>query len=118
MHKDAIVSNNIAEPNDADYLFSAKVMLMGVPPITEIYRKCFAMAEEKDRDEREFVHPTRLINFLVGMRAKNETMAIGGPWSKSLDGENPMTDNSVLIKTAIRNCKLLTGIDLSHCTQW
>ena len=32
------------------------------------------------------VHPTRVIQFLVGVRGKNETMAIGGPWSPSLDG--------------------------------
>jgi DBC1 len=65
------------------------------------------------------VHPTRLINFLVGVRGKTkETMAIGGPWSPSLDGPNPDKDPSVLIKTAIRTCKALTGVDLSSCTQW
>lgn len=91
-------------------------MLMGVPPIAEFYRKCFALAEEKERDD--FVHPTRLINFLVGVIGKNETMAIGGPWSPSRDGSNPAGDPSVLIRTAIRTCKSLTGIDLSGCTQW
>lgn len=45
-------------------------------------------------------------------------MAIGGPWSPSLDGENPDKDPRVLVKTAIRACKALTGIDLSGCTQW
>lgn len=85
---------------------------------TEIYSKCFAKAEDKDSGDRDFVHPTRLMNFLVGVRGKNETMAIGGPWSKELDGENPESDNSVLIRTAIRSCKALTGIDLSNCTQW
>lgn len=96
---------------------------MSVPVMDEIYSKCCSIAEDmgrKDRDseERDFVHPTRLINFLVGLRGKNETMAIGGPWSPSLDGENPDKDPSVLIKTAIRTCKALTGIDLSNCTQW
>ena len=64
------------------------------------------------------VHPTRAIQFLVGSRGKNETLAIGGPWSPSLDGPNPDTDPSVLIRTAIRVCRALTGIDLSNCTQW
>ena len=64
------------------------------------------------------VHPTRAIQFLVGTRGKNETLAIGGPWSPSLDGPNPESDPSVLIKTAIRVCRALTGIDLSNCTQW
>ncbi|RXM30670.1 Cell division cycle and apoptosis regulator protein 1 [Acipenser ruthenus] len=56
--------------------------------------------------------------FLVGMKGKDEAMAIGGHWSPSLDGANPEKDPSVLIKTAIRSCKALTGIDLSLCTQW
>lgn len=82
----------VLDPPDADYLFSAKVMLMATPAITEIYKKCFARAEDMDTeklddDERDFKHPTRLISFLVGLRGKNETMAIGGAWSKKLDGE-------------------------------
>jgi hypothetical protein len=98
-------------------------MLMSMPTMEEIFRKCCALAEDKDTkdssdDTRDFVHPTRLVNFLVGLRGKNETMAVGGPWSPSLDGSNPEKDPSVLIKTAIRTCQALTGIDLSHCTQW
>lgn len=101
----------VLDPPDADYTYSAKgkmivqpnilsnkrltnvffaVMLMASPPIEEMYKKCFAKAEDLnvDKDEdREFFHPTRLISFLVGLRGKNETMAIGGPWSKKLDGE-------------------------------
>ncbi|XP_017775351.1 PREDICTED: cell division cycle and apoptosis regulator protein 1-like [Nicrophorus vespilloides] len=126
MHKDVdpvLENESVLEPPDADYLFSAKVMLMSVPGMDEMYQKCCAMAEDKDRrdrdsEERDYIHPTRLINFLVGLRGKNETMAIGGPWSASLDGENPDKDPSVLIKTAIRTCKALTGIDLSNCTKW
>lgn len=89
---------------------------MGVPPMNEFYRKCFASADEKERDD--LIHPTRLINFLIGVLGKSETMAIGGHHSPSLDGLNPEKDPSVLIKTAIRTCKALTGIDLSPCTQW
>ncbi|KAF4532791.1 hypothetical protein B566_EDAN003573 [Ephemera danica] len=48
----------------------------------------------------------------------NETMAIGGPWSPSLDGPNPDKDPAILIRTAIRTCKALTGVDLSPCTSW
>lgn len=82
----------VLDPPDADYLYSAKVMLMSTPAIQDIYKKCFSRAEDVDAEkvddvERDFLHPTRLINFLVGLRGKNETMAIGGAWSKKLDGE-------------------------------
>ncbi|XP_011643482.1 cell division cycle and apoptosis regulator protein 1-like isoform X1 [Pogonomyrmex barbatus] len=120
MHKDVDPCNEntvILEPSDADYLFSAKVMLISMPAMEEIYKRCCGVSEDRDPD-RDYVHPTRLINFLVGLRGKNETMAIGGPWSPSLDGPNPEKDPSVLIKTAVRTCKALTGIDLSSCTQW
>jgi hypothetical protein len=85
-------SEAVLDPPDADYLYSAKVMLMATPALMEIYKKCLAKAEDVDaekveEDEREFKHPTRLISFLVGLRGKNETMAIGGAWSKKLDGE-------------------------------
>lgn len=94
-----------------------------MPTLEDVYKKCcWLEKEEKEKkesaEERDFIHPTRLINFLVGLRGKNETMAIGGPWSPSLDGPNPESDPSVLIKTAIRACKAHTGIDLSNCTQW
>ncbi|XP_073831168.1 cell division cycle and apoptosis regulator protein 1-like [Musca autumnalis] len=104
------------EPDDADYVYSAKVMLLSLPPIAEIYRKCFENNEE-DLDHQP-IHLSRIANFLVGLKGSKEPMAIGGPWSPSLDGENPDTDPSVLIRTAIRTCKALTNIDLSNCTQW
>ena len=92
-------------------------MLISMPAMEEIYKRCCGVSEDRDPD-RDYVHPTRLINFLVGLRGKNETMAIGGPWSPSLDGLNPEKDPSVLIRTAVRTCTALTGIDLSSCTQW
>lgn len=106
-----------ADPSDANYMYSAKVMLLSLPTMAELYEKCF----ENDDDGaayNEGTHPSRLISFLVGIRGRNEPMAIGGPWSPSLDGENPEKDPSVLIRTAIRTCRTLTGIDLSNCTQW
>ncbi|KAL7021308.1 hypothetical protein ACKWTF_011834 [Chironomus riparius] len=116
---DETIAECVLDPSDADYSWSAKVMLLSMPAISDIYKKCIVRAEDSDKhDDADFIHPSRLINFLVGVRGKNETMAIGGPWSKKLDGENPENDPSVLIRTAIRTCKGLTGIDLSKCTQW
>uniref|UniRef100_A0A672L9Z6 Cell division cycle and apoptosis regulator protein 1 n=1 Tax=Sinocyclocheilus grahami TaxID=75366 RepID=A0A672L9Z6_SINGR len=86
--------------------------------LDELYHKSCALAEDPPELRDSFQHPARLIKFLVGMRGKDEAMAIGGHWSPSLDGANPENDASVLIKTAIRCCKALTGIDLSLCTQW
>ncbi|XP_073942945.1 cell division cycle and apoptosis regulator protein 1-like isoform X2 [Choristoneura fumiferana] len=112
----------VLEPPDADYRFSAKVMLISMPTLESLYQKC-GLTKVDDKDKRSSsktpLHPTRLIKFLVGQKGKGgENFAIGGPWSPSQDGENPQSDPSVLVKTAIRTCKALTGIDLSNCTQW
>lgn len=93
-------------------------MLLSCPVLEELYHKSCAMAQDPIELQETFVHPTRLIHFLVGQKGKNETMAIGGPWSPALDGVNPEEDPKVLIKTAIRTTQALTGIDLSACTQW
>lgn len=117
-------NDTVLEPPDADYRFSAKVMLMSMPTLEALYQKCgLTKLEKEEKDKRPnnktALHPTRLIKFLVGQKGKGgENFAIGGPWSPSLDGENPQTDPKVLVKTAIRTCKALTGIDLSSCTQW
>ncbi|CAB3238909.1 unnamed protein product [Arctia plantaginis] len=111
----------VLEPPDADYRFSAKVMLISMPTLESLYQKCgLTKVDEKDkRSTKTPLHPTRLIKFLVGQKGKGgENFAIGGPWSPSLDGENPQSDPKVLVKTAIRTCKSLTGIDLSSCAQW
>ncbi|XP_038629415.1 cell division cycle and apoptosis regulator protein 1 isoform X1 [Scyliorhinus canicula] len=108
----------VLDPPDADHLYSAKVMLLASPGMDELFHKSCALAEDSQEIREGFQHPARLIKFLVGMKGKDEAMAIGGHWSPSLDGPNPETDPSVLIRTAIRCCKALTSIDLSGCTQW
>jgi len=120
MHKDVNPLGGVdtLEPTDADHLFSAKVMLLASPTDEELFKKSCCLAEDMPDAMDNFQHPTRLINFLVGTRGKNEPMAIGGPWSPSLDGPNPQANPLVLIKTAVRTTKALTGIDLSNCTQW
>ncbi|XP_042192599.1 cell division cycle and apoptosis regulator protein 1 isoform X3 [Callorhinchus milii] len=106
------------DPPDADHLYSAKVMLLASPGMDELFHKSCALAEDTQEIREGFQHPARLVKFLVGMKGKDEAMAIGGHWSPSLDGLNPEQEPSVLIRTAIRCCKTLTGIDLSGCTQW
>lgn len=106
----------LLEPADADYTYSAKVMLLSSPPLGELYRRTCRLAEDKECSNDDQAY--RLIQFLVGAKGRNDLMALGGPWSPSLDGENPAEDPQVLINTAIRHCRGLTGIDLSQCTQW
>ncbi|KAK3887369.1 hypothetical protein Pcinc_008487 [Petrolisthes cinctipes] len=114
-----VVENDaVYDPPDANHSFAAKVMLMSVPALDDIFRRSCALSEDPSDVRECFVHPTRLINFMVGLKGKNETMAIGGYWSPSLDGANPERDPSVLIRTAIRTCRSLTGIDLAGCTTW
>ncbi|KAA0194922.1 hypothetical protein HAZT_HAZT005352 [Hyalella azteca] len=113
MHKDvdSVLPNDaIYDPPDASHSFSAKNSFIN-------YAEWYTLEDTSDSRDA-YVHPTRLINFCVGLRGKSETMAIGGYWSPSLDGPNPDKDPSVLIKTAIRTCLALTGIDLSPCTTW
>ncbi|XP_054708113.1 cell division cycle and apoptosis regulator protein 1-like [Uloborus diversus] len=108
----------VLDAPDADYSYSAKVMLMSSPALGEIFHKSCSLAEDGEDSRENHVHPARLLQFLVGLRGKNETVAIGGPWSPSLDGPDPDKDPSTLVRTAIRTCRALTGIDLGKCIQW
>ncbi|CAL8100479.1 unnamed protein product [Calicophoron daubneyi] len=107
---------SLLNPPDADYSYSARVMLMACPQLAELYKNTCRMADDANGTDK--VPPGKNIHFLVGGRAKSETMAIGGPWSPSLDGSDPAADPKTLINTAIRTFKGYTGLDLSSCTEW
>lgn len=109
--------NEEAEPTDANYIYSAKVMLINSPDTGEII-KAVCDGDSDITDNNQYKTLNKTLHFLVGSKGKNEPMAIGGPWSASLDGQNPDEDPKVLINTAIRTCKQLTGIDLSPCKEW
>ncbi|XP_072409944.1 cell division cycle and apoptosis regulator protein 1-like isoform X2 [Chiloscyllium punctatum] len=106
------------EPADADSTYSAKVILLQCPDLQKLYSQACTLAEVPKETADVPQHPNKLIKFLVGMKGKEEAVLIGGSWSPSLDGLCPEKDPRVLIKTAIRTTKSLTGIDLSACTQW
>lgn len=108
----------VLDPPDVDFTYSAKVMLLSAPALEELYQQACALAEESEESRSNSIHPARILSFLVGLKGKSETVALGGPWSPSLDGANPGSDPRVLIRTAVRTCRALTGIDLSACTQW
>ncbi|XP_029442424.1 cell cycle and apoptosis regulator protein 2 [Rhinatrema bivittatum] len=104
-------------PQDADPAFSAKVLLVSAPGLEEFYRNCLLYIEDPDGWNENLEHPSKQIKFLLGRKGE-EAVAIGGEWSSSLDGADPERDPLVLIRTAIRCTKALTGIDLSRCTNW
>ncbi|XP_039210222.1 cell cycle and apoptosis regulator protein 2 [Crotalus tigris] len=106
-----------AEPEDANPAFSAKVLLLSSPGIEEFYRNCLLYIEEPS-DQREIPeHPTKQIKFLLEKKA-DELVLLGGEWSPSLDGPDPATSPTVLIRTAVRCVKAQIGLDLSTCTKW
>jgi hypothetical protein len=92
-------------------------MLLAMPSMSELIKRCCSLAEDNWKEDR-YEHPSKVIQFLVGSKGKHELMALGGPWSPSLDGPDPATNKQTLINTAIRTVKALTGLDLSPCTQW
>ena len=94
------------------------MVLLASPTLEDLYHRSCGLAEETGEVKDSLQHSTRIIQFLVGLKGKNEPMAIGGPWSPSLDGQNPDKDPTVLIRTAIRTTQALTGINLSNCTHW
>jgi hypothetical protein len=93
-------------------------MLLAMPSQNELYKRSCSFAEDAGMKENRYEHPAKILQFLVGSKGKHELMALGGPWSPSLDGPNPGTNIQTLINCAVRNVQALTGIDLSGCTQW
>lgn len=73
-------------------------MLLASPGLEDLYEKTCNFVETGSREREELVHPTRALKFLVGLKEKREMMALGGPWSPSLDGAGPGTDPSTLIR--------------------
>ena len=64
-------------------------------------------------------HLSRELRFLVSKYGtQGELGLIGGSWSALEDGGDPSVDDAVLILTAIRWTRILTGIDLSACQRW
>ena len=48
--------------------FWLQVMLLASPPMEELYHKTCALAEDPTDVKEGHQHPTRLINFLVGLK--------------------------------------------------
>ncbi|KAL3110206.1 hypothetical protein niasHT_015809 [Heterodera trifolii] len=108
----------LENPPDADSRFVVKVLLISHPGLTALRRKLSGLMPDGSIDESTETQPlSKSIQILVGYRGKGEFMCIGGAWSPSLDGTNPLDPQS-MVNTAIRTTLSLTGIDLSRCAKW
>uniref|UniRef100_A0A915DRH7 DBC1/CARP1 catalytically inactive NUDIX hydrolase domain-containing protein n=1 Tax=Ditylenchus dipsaci TaxID=166011 RepID=A0A915DRH7_9BILA len=90
-------------PPDADARYVVKVLLFAHPVSLPFAKKYMVFC--------------RMEALTIGTRGKSELMGIGGAWSPSLDGENPM-DPQTLVNTAVRTTRSLVGVDLSSCSKW
>jgi hypothetical protein len=105
-------------PDDADSSYIVKVLLLTHPGVTALRQKVTGLLADGSIDESLDVQTIfKVLHFVVGMRGKGEVMGIGGAWSPSLDGSDPL-DPQTLINTAVRTTKAMTGVDLSNCPKW
>nr|CDS31689.1 p30 dbc protein [Hymenolepis microstoma] len=107
---------NALSVSDADYSYSVRILPIASPELGELYKQTFRAADEKVDVEK--VSAIKNIHFILGGKSKMDTLAIGGPWSPSLDGPDPESNPKTLINTAIRTFKGFTGVDLSSVTEW
>uniref|UniRef100_A0A914Z9H8 SAP domain-containing protein n=1 Tax=Panagrolaimus superbus TaxID=310955 RepID=A0A914Z9H8_9BILA len=124
VHKDVDIPvgtyppEELESPGDEDNRFIVRTLLLSHSGIADIRKKVFGLLPDGSIDENaETVPFNKAIQFLTGIRGRNEVMAIGGAYSPSKDGENPL-DLPTLIKTAVRSTRELTGVDLSTCPTW
>lgn len=105
-------------PEDADSRYIVKVLLLAHPGAIDIRKKVTGLMADGSIDENVDVQNVfKVLQFVTGNRGKNEVMGIGGAYSPSLDGPNPL-DPQTLIKTAVRTTLAMTGVDLSNCSTW
>lgn len=92
----------------SNVVYCAKVMLFSGSKLTP----------SKSAPPTKSTHLSTQLQFIVGRKDRSELFCIGGAWSKELDGGDPASNSSVLIRTAIRTFRDFTGHDLSYCQQW
>ncbi|XP_039136315.1 protein SHORT ROOT IN SALT MEDIUM 1 isoform X1 [Dioscorea cayenensis subsp. rotundata] len=92
--------------------WNAKVILMSGVSSGALEGLC----SEKTPVDRA-IHMKNILKFAV-LKKEQSFLAIGGPWSASIDGGDPSVDESSLIRTAIRCVKEIIQLDLHNCVQW
>eukprot|EP00898_Chlorokybus_atmophyticus_P007829 jgi/Chlat1/8047/Chrsp73S00601 len=105
-------------------VWNVKVMLL-----TGVSNEALASISQEPAPGGSPLHIGGLLRFLTvrfepldpsDSKAKRNPVigAIGGSWSAELDGGDPATEQSALVRTAIRTTKDQTQIDLSGCRTW
>lgn len=124
LHKDVSVPEDIIPPedllpaSDEDQRFSVRTLLLSHNGIVDFNKKVFGLLPDGSIDENNENQPfNKGIQFLTGVRGRSEFMALGGAWSPSKDGPNPL-DLPTQINTATRKIRELLGVDLSGCQTW
>ncbi|XP_044981802.1 protein SHORT ROOT IN SALT MEDIUM 1-like [Hordeum vulgare subsp. vulgare] len=105
-------SEKLYSTSTPDTVWNVKVLLM-----SGMSNSAFADICSLRSAEERIVHWNNVLKFAV-FKKGHALIAIGGPWSAVIDGGDPLTDCSCLVRTAIRCTKELVQIDLSNCTHW
>lgn len=98
--------------NTPDTVWNVKVLLMSGMSNGAFTDICSLRSAEE-----RIAHWNNVLKFAV-FKKDHALIAIGGPWSATIDGGDPLIDCSCLMRTAIRCTKELVQVDLSNCTHW
>ncbi|XP_068641295.1 protein SHORT ROOT IN SALT MEDIUM 1-like [Aristolochia californica] len=93
-------------------VWNAKVLLMSGISSTSLDELCAG----KSSDDR-IAHVNSILRFAL-LRKDRSFLAVGGPWNATIDGGDPLVDDSSLIRTALRCAKEAIQLDLQNCQHW
>ncbi|KAL4609546.1 cell cycle and apoptosis regulator protein 2-like [Arapaima gigas] len=110
-------STQATTPAISDSAYTAKVILLSMPSLEELYQRCCGLSQDQHDTQGSIVHPTALIKFLLAEMG-GELRVLGGHWCPKEDGPHPSKDQLSLVRTAVRCVKEQAGLDLSPCSQW
>ncbi|KAI3713942.1 hypothetical protein L1987_72530 [Smallanthus sonchifolius] len=105
------LTNNHVKPESGTIRWNAKLLLM-----SGLSHNAWEELSSERTYEDRIPHLCNMLRFAF-LKDGNSFMAIGGSWD-TVDGSDPSVDKSVLVQTALRYAKELTGLDLKNCRKW
>ncbi|KAI3812370.1 hypothetical protein L1987_17077 [Smallanthus sonchifolius] len=106
-----ILTNNHVKSESGAIRWNAKLLLM-----SGLSHNAWEELSSERAYEDRIPHLCNMLRFAF-LKDGNSFMAIGGSWD-TVDGSDPSVDKSVLVQTALRYAKELTGLDLKNCRKW